>query len=128
MGTIVCFVLLQLPGVSEEVANCFSDQERAILFDALQTTSQHHSSNVVTRSKVKGLIEGADVILKAVLRGSLTNINASQVIAKIVEVSKFLKRIDLKKLIKSFLDASLISNHKPFMIDYELSHDIHFLI
>ena len=85
-------VLLQLPGVSEEVANCFSDQERAILFDALQTTSQHHPSNAVTRSKVKGLIEGADVILKAVLRGSLTNINASQVIAKIVEVSKFLKR------------------------------------
>ena len=108
--------LLQLPGVSEEVANCFSDQERAILFDALQTTSQHHSSNVVTRSKVKGLIEGADVILKAVLRGSLTNINASQVIAKIVEVSKlseFLKKFDLKigkRLKENSSQAKIISH------------------
>ena len=93
MGTIVCFVLLQLPGVSEEVANCFSDQERAILFDALQTTSQHQPSNAVTRTKVKSLIEGADVILKAVLRGSLTNINASIVVAKMVEVSKVNKSI-----------------------------------
>ena len=73
----------ELPGLSEEVAHCFSDQERAILFDALQTTS----SNGVTRSKVKGLIDGADVILKAVLRGSLNNMTSSQVVAKMIEVS-----------------------------------------
>merc|ERR1712209_14342 len=72
----------ELPGLSEEVAHCFSDQERAILFDALQTTS----SNGVTRSKIKGLIDGADVILKAVLRGSLNNITSSQVVAKMMEV------------------------------------------
>ena len=71
-----------LPGMSPEVSNCFSDQEKVVLYDALQPVVE-----TVTRSKVKSLIEGADVILKAVLRGSLTNSGASQVISKMVEVS-----------------------------------------
>lgn len=75
-------LFFQVPGIAPSVISGLSDQEKGTLWEAVQPPTAS------TRTKVRALLQMADVLIKAVVsKESLTPTNASLVCSKIIEVT-----------------------------------------